>query len=63
MVRMGDRIDDRVEVSRELGVIARDLLLPDPGEQHHRATIPVDYRCQDGVIGHAGETAAAFGPG
>jgi hypothetical protein len=62
MIRLGDGLEDRGEVGGELGVIADDLLLPDPGEQDHLMTIAVRDRGQDGFgIGHAAERAAAVG--
>jgi hypothetical protein len=43
---MRDGFHDRVEVSGEFGVIAGDLLLPDPGEQNDLTAVPVRDRDQ-----------------
>jgi hypothetical protein len=59
---MSDGFEDRVKVSGEFGMVARDLPLPDPGEQNHLPAILVDRDGQRGFrVGDASQAAARLG--
>ena len=62
MIGLGDGLENGVEVADELGVITRDLLLPDASEQYHLMTIAIDDLRQDGLgIRHTTERAEPVG--